>query len=74
MASCEKCWRDAHLGPQFSVAEEYARLLKERKDNPCTPEQQAGQDATFCETCRRMTVHQYAHVCTVCGRDAKEEK
>lgn len=43
MAACEKCWRDAHRGPQFSVAEEYERLIEARKDNPCTPAEQCGE-------------------------------
>ena len=44
MASCEKCWSDAysyyygHTDP-----ERYHELLKERKDNPCSPKEQAGQ-------------------------------
>lgn len=66
MAACEKCWRDAHRGPDYSVAEEYARLIRERNDHPCTPEEQAGPDATRCPKCNRMTVHQYAHVCVLC--------
>lgn len=47
MAVCEKCWGDAYLRsringkPQY---ENYKDLLEERKDNPCTPEQQAGKD------------------------------
>lgn len=67
MPSCEKCWADAHRGPQYSVAEEYSRLLEERKDNPCTPEEQAGLDATECPNCLRKTMHQYCHVCMACG-------
>lgn len=47
MASCEKCWRDAHWSGS-DVATEYARLIAERKDKPCTPEEQAGEDATTC--------------------------
>ena len=59
MSACEKCWSDAHRGPYFSVAEEYSRLMEERKEHPCTPEQQAGPDAGECPTCHRMTIHQY---------------
>jgi len=62
MAACEKCWRDAGGNPY-----EYERLLVLRKGNACTPEEQAGDDATNCPTCKRRTVHQYAHVCTLCG-------
>ena len=36
MASCEKCWNDAQ-----GRAEDYQQLIEERKDNPCTPEEQA---------------------------------
>ncbi len=67
MAACEKCWSDAHRGSQFSVADEYLRLMKERKDSPCTPEQQAGPDALRCMPCDRLTLHQHARVCMVCG-------
>jgi hypothetical protein len=66
--SCEKCWHDAHTGdPYRSVADEYARLIEERRDNPCTPEEQAGEDAERCPKCERMTVHQHVHVCVICG-------
>ena len=46
MASCEKCYEDAQrimrtTGKPIEVA--YAELLESRKDNPCTPGQQAGQ-------------------------------
>lgn len=46
MAACEKCWGDAYLrslGCGKSQAECYEEILKERDDDPCTPEQQAGQ-------------------------------
>ncbi len=62
MASCEKCWRDA--GGSF---ETYQQLIDERKNNPCTPEKQAGVDAKMCERCERKTVHQYCKLCMVCG-------
>jgi hypothetical protein len=61
MASCEMCWADAG-----GDAYEYARILKIRV---CTPEQQAGLDATPCPKCQRRTVHQYARICMVCGTD-----
>lgn len=69
MPTCEKCWSDAHRGPQFSVSEEYQRLIDEREGHPCTPEQQAGPDATRCEKCNRMTRHQHCGVCMNCGDD-----
>jgi len=71
MSSCEKCWRDAHRGPQYSVAEEYSRLIDERKDTPCTPEEQAGPDAKVCPTCTRKTLHQYTGE-PMCGCPSKE--
>ena len=44
--ACEKCWADAWLRqlskPEKTQAEHYADLLKERKDNPCTPEEESG--------------------------------
>jgi hypothetical protein len=40
---CEKCWADAFDFGQSDQAENYRRLLKERKDHPCTPKEQAGQ-------------------------------
>ena len=71
MASCEKCWEDAcmleYSERRKSRAEYYHDLIAERKDNPCTPEQQAGMDAKECPKCGRMTIHQYAHVCMNCG-------
>lgn len=66
MSSCEKCWRDAHR-PYADVAEEYRRLLSERAgDKACTPEQQAGEDATECEKCHRRTRHQFTRECMLC--------
>jgi hypothetical protein len=69
MSACEKCWSDAHRGPQFSVAEEYWRLLGERLEHPCTPEQQAGPGALECPTCGRKTLHQYTRE-PMCGCDS----
>lgn len=47
MASCEKCWWDAHKlvrdGVFTNIAEAYHYLLKKRDKNPCTPKEQAGQ-------------------------------
>jgi len=45
MSACEKCWGDAFMRASVSSrsqVEEYGLLLVERKDNPCTPEQQGG--------------------------------
>lgn len=50
MVSCEKCWNDAftrHMCRQDkSQTEYYEEILEERKDNPCSPKEQAGQ---FCD-------------------------
>ncbi len=62
MASCEKCWKDAQ-----GSTEKYQQLIKEREDNPCSPEEQAGLDAEVCKKCKRKTVHQHIKVCMVCG-------
>jgi hypothetical protein len=43
MAACEKCWNDAYLMYEGRQAENYHRLLEERKDNPCTPGEQCGE-------------------------------
>ena len=46
MTDCEKCWEDAFrrsYGTGKSQAECYHDLLEERKDNPCTPKEQAGE-------------------------------
>lgn len=53
MSACEKCWADS------SCSADYMRLLNERKDHPCTPEEQAGPDAGQCQLCKRMTLHQH---------------
>ena len=42
---CEKCWNDAGRRSFFSFRskeEEYAKLIRERENNPCTPQEQAG--------------------------------
>jgi len=43
---CEKCWKAAyfrHLDTGKSQTEAYYELLSEREDNPCTPQEQAGE-------------------------------
>ena len=44
--ACEKCWGDAYLrwmsNPEKSQAEHYRDLLEERKNTPCTVEEQQG--------------------------------
>lgn len=68
MTSCEKCWVRAGGDPVRY------RALIERLGKPCTPEEQAGPNATLCPRCNLMTVHQHAHVCTLCGFDATVER
>ena len=46
MPGCEKCWHDAHVIADAiggSVADEYARLINQRREAPCTPEEQCGE-------------------------------
>jgi hypothetical protein len=46
MSACEKCWRDAGMRAQSSGGshyEHYWRLLDERRNNPCSPEEQRGE-------------------------------
>ena len=46
MSACEKCWGDAYLKSVYtgrSQGDCYHELLKERKDEPCSPREQAGQ-------------------------------
>lgn len=67
MSSCEKCWGEAYrlelANPTVSQAEHYQNLIEERQDNPCTPEQQAGEDADICPRCKRKTIHQHTKKC-----------
>ena len=68
MPACEKCWKDAHFGgPDADISARYQQLLNDRKDNPCTPEEQAGEGALMCPTCGNMTIHQYTLSCMACG-------
>ena len=59
MSACEKCWRDAHAAGTGCAPDEYHRLLRERADSPCSPEEQAGPDASTCPECGRKTLHQH---------------
>ncbi len=58
MASCEKCWKDSH-----GSAKHYTELIIKRKNHPCSPEEQAGEDAGICPECNRKTIHQHVHYC-----------
>lgn len=57
MSACEKCWRDSRQD------ENYHAVLASRAANPCTPEEQAGPDATLCEHCNRRSRHQITNEC-----------
>ncbi len=61
MATCEKCWNDAHAGGD--VAARYSELIHERHQKPCTPEDQAGIQAEICPSCKKKSIHQYVGVC-----------
>lgn len=71
MPSCEKCWSDSATIEDHAGA--YHKLLerRDREGKTCTPEEQAGPDATECPECHRMTCHQWCHVCMACGYDPK---
>ena len=58
MSSCEKCWIDS--GCQ-GVG--YGDLVRSRKDDPCTPEEQAGPGATLCPKCGRKVLHAITGEC-----------
>jgi hypothetical protein len=74
VSSCEKCWRDAQGNPYKSVAEEYSRLVDERRAHPCTPEEQAGEDAGVCPECFRRAKHQHTGECMFCGHGVMPEE
>jgi len=61
VSACEKCWRDSATAEDHAAR--YAELIEERKANPCTPEEQAGEDAKWCPDCGRMTLHQHTGEC-----------
>ena len=67
MPSCEKCWADSAYDRYFGDDQAYEKLLKKRNSHTCSPEEQAGPDATKCPRCHRMTLHQFCHVCMVPG-------
>ncbi len=63
MASCEKCWEDAQGMFEPNGESAYSVLMRDRKDNPCTPEEQAGSSAGICTECNRKTLHQFVGTC-----------
>lgn len=80
MVSCEKCWKDAYTRsrckPEKRQAEHYRDLLEERKDHPCTPQEQAGEfwdeekqcDSRFPAT---QSLRPDVEKCPFCGADQK---
>lgn len=71
MASCERCWERSHVIARetgIEQTEEYRRLVLV---NDCTPEQQAGPEASECPKCQTRTVHQHTHQCTACGWESR---
>lgn len=44
--ACEKCWGDAYMrhldNPSKTQFDHYSELLKERRDMPCSQEEQKG--------------------------------
>jgi hypothetical protein len=70
MPSCEKCWSDSACSSQYNDhASEYRKLMdrRDREGRQCTPEQQAGPEATACPKCGRVACHQWCHICMACG-------
>lgn len=53
MSACEKCWREAG-----GDAERYSALIGERRSQPCSAEEQAGERAEECPWCGRKTLHE----------------
>jgi len=50
MAGCEKCWSDAGMRTALcggSQTDHYHDLLKERRNDPCSPEEQCGELHTY---------------------------
>jgi hypothetical protein len=76
MPSCEKCWADSRLAEMRGVECAYTKLVDARtaRGEVCTPEEQAGPDATRCERCDRMTRHQHCRICMNCGAGAPKEE
>lgn len=64
MPACEKCWRDSG-----GIPDDYYELIKARALEHCSPEEQAGECATKCASCQRVTAHQHCGICMACGYD-----
>lgn len=69
MPTCEKCWADSRMRAWNGEDLAYSNLVIERQraGRVCTPEEQAGPDATECDACHRQTRHQHCGVCMLCG-------
>lgn len=67
MSACEKCWVDSHRDADGDFSDNqpkrYGELIESRRDSPCTPEEQAGPDASKCPQCGRMALHQITGDC-----------
>jgi len=66
--ACEKCWADAYTVSYYgceSQANIYQRLLDERWDKPCTPEEMCGVGTT-----EMHTIHRGDTQCA-CGKEKK---
>jgi hypothetical protein len=66
MSACEKCWADAAPNRFDGGGPSYSDLIDSRDgvtEPLCTPEEQAGPDATECLECWRWTRHQYSREC-----------
>lgn len=62
MSTCEKCWGDASMLAIMagcSVSTIYRRLLFERGEYHCEPEEMAGPEAGVCPICEKATIHQH---------------
>ena len=71
MSICAKCWTDSKASDDPPAR--YIELIEQRTgDLACTPEEQAGPDATECPGCKRRTCHQVTGECMACLRDLAE--
>lgn len=78
MSTCERCWRDAQQD-LYDPNDSYRDLLTARgpggTERPCTPEEQAGEDARHCGFCGRRTIHQHTGECmAACPRGGKSDE
>jgi len=73
---CVRCMSDATAcawETSKDAWDVYDRLTKERiGERACTPEQQAGPEASDCLACNRRAVHPVDGVCVACGVEQKK--